>query len=86
MSPFTSETIGLVAGTLTTVSFVPQVVKSWQSRSVRDLSTGMLAAFTTGVCLWTIYGFAIGAISVIVSNVVTFALALALAWMKWRFR
>lgn len=86
MGPFTSETIGLVAGTLTTASFVPQVVKSWQSRSVRDLSTGMLSAFTTGVFLWTIYGFAIGATSVIVSNVVTFVLALALVWMKWRFR
>lgn len=86
MGPFTSEAIGLVAGTLTTMSFVPQVVKSWQSRSVRDLSTGMLAAFTTGVLLWTIYGVTIGATSVIVSNVVTFVLALALVWMKWRFR
>jgi MtN3 and saliva related transmembrane protein len=46
----------------------------------------MLAAFTTGVWLWTIYGLMIGATSVIVSNVVTFVLALALVWMKWRFR
>lgn len=86
MSPFTSDAIGLIAGTLTTISFLPQVRKSWQSRSVGDLSMAMLTTFTVGVFLWMVYGLTLGATPVIVSNGVTLVLALALVGMKWRFR
>jgi MtN3 and saliva related transmembrane protein len=86
VSLFTTETVGLIAGVLTTMSFVPQALKSWRSRSVKDFSTAMLTTFTTGVFLWMVYGFRIGATPIIVSNMVTFLLALALLGMKWRFR
>jgi MtN3 and saliva related transmembrane protein len=78
--------IGLIAGTLTTLSFVPQVIKSWRRRSVADLSSTMLLSFSAGVSLWIVYGVLTGAIPVIISNAVTLALALALVGMKWAFR
>ena len=78
--------IGLVAGTLTTVSFIPQVVRSWRRRSVADLSPTMLVAFSAGVSLWIVYGLMTDALPVIISNAVTLALALALVAMKWAFR
>jgi MtN3 and saliva related transmembrane protein len=84
--PDSSWIVGAVAGTLTTLSFVPQVVKSWRRRSVADLSTGMLLAFTTGVVLWIVHGAASGDVPLIAANVVTLVLAAALLAMKWRFR
>lgn len=85
-SPGTNWLIGLLAGTLTTISFVPQVLKSWRTRSVNDLSVGMLVAFSIGVFLWIVYGLNTAAAPVVISNVVTFVLALALLAMKIRFR
>jgi MtN3 and saliva related transmembrane protein len=78
--------LGLVAGTLTTLSFVPQVVKSWKRRSVNDLSSVMLVAFTTGVALWLVYGILTDDFPVVIANVVTVILAGALVLMKLRFR
>jgi MtN3 and saliva related transmembrane protein len=78
-------TIGMAAGTLTTISFLPQVVKTWRSRSAEDLSLGMLILFTTGIVLWIAYGFSAAAAPVVISNVVTLGLALALLGMKLRW-
>lgn len=77
--------IGLCAGTLTTVSFVPQVARCWRRRSVDDLSLAMLLAFTIGVALWDVYGVILRAWPIIAANSVTLVLALALLAMKLRF-
>lgn len=77
--------IGLCAGTLTTLSFVPQVARCWRRRSVADLSLTMLLAFTTGVALWDVYGVMMNAWPIIATNTVTLILALALVAMKIRF-
>jgi MtN3 and saliva related transmembrane protein len=79
------ETIGLVAGTLTTASFVPQVWKIWTTKSARDLSWGMVAVFCAGTFLWLIYGAMLGATSIIIANAITFLLSLAICVMKLRF-
>ena len=77
--------LGFVAGTLTTLSFLPQVYKAWTTRRCDDLSLGMLLAFGTGVLLWMIYGFWLRAAPVIIANVVTLALILVLIVLKARF-
>lgn len=51
--------LGVAAGTLTTISFLPQVIKTWRSKSARDFSFWMLGAYASGVLLWTSYGVAI---------------------------
>ncbi len=76
--------IGIVAGTLTTVAFLPQVIRTWRTRRADDISLGMLLLFTTGVALWEIYGLAIGAAPVIAANAVTVVLALAMVVLKLR--
>lgn len=78
--------LGLSAGTLTTVAFIPQVWQTWRSRSAKDISAGTFVLFSAGVFLWLLYGLAIGAVPVIVANAVTLGLALAVLWMKVRFR
>ena len=80
------QIIGLLAGSLTTISFVPQVTRAWQTRSVHDLSLGMLMTFNIGVALWTVYGIALGELPIIITNFITLGLALALLGFKiaWR--
>ncbi len=68
-------TIGLAAGTLTTAAFVPQVVKTWRTRSTRDISLGMFSILCTGVALWLLYGLLTGDLPVILANIVTLLLA-----------
>jgi MtN3 and saliva related transmembrane protein len=81
-----TTTLGLVAGTLTTVAFFPQVIKTWRSRSAKDISLGMFSLFSVGVFLWMLYGIHIGAMPVIVSNAVTLVLAVTILLFKLRFK
>ncbi|WP_045223631.1 SemiSWEET transporter [Methyloterricola oryzae] len=79
------DVIGMLAGGLTTVSLVPQVLKIWRTRSANDISLGMFALFGLGVVLWLADGLLIDALPVIVANAVTLVLTLTIILMKWRF-
>ncbi|WP_439813848.1 SemiSWEET transporter [Zavarzinia sp. CC-PAN008] len=76
------EALGLIAGACTTVAFVPQVVKTWKSRSVADISLSMFSIFTVGVCLWLAYGLLLGSPALIASNVITLVLSTSILAMK----
>jgi len=76
--------LGLTAGVLTTLSFLPQVLKAWKTRSTRDISLGMFSMFCTGVFLWVVYGFLVSDLPVLAANVVTFLLAAAILVLKLR--
>jgi MtN3 and saliva related transmembrane protein len=80
-----NETLGLIAGTLTTASFIPQVIKIWRTKSARDLSWGMAGVFTAGTFFWLIYGIRAGALSIIIANAITFSLSLSICIMKFKF-
>lgn len=69
------ELIGYLAATLTTLSFLPQAVKTLRSRDTRALSLGMYAMFALGVLLWLIYGIYLDNKAIIVANAITFVLA-----------
>jgi MtN3 and saliva related transmembrane protein len=74
--------LGLLAGTLTTISFLPQVIKTWQSKSAKDISLGMFVTFCIGVFFWLIYGILIGESPIVISNLVTLILSSSILWMK----
>ena len=77
--------IGLVAGTLTTVAFVPQIIVTWKAKSAEALSLWLLVTLNAGVFLWLVYGFLIHSIPVIVANLVTLILAIAILFLKLRY-
>lgn len=81
----TANLIGLAAGFLTTVAFVPQVVKIWKTRSAKDVSLYTFIAFTIGVGLWLAYGILKQEPPIIVWNAATLALAFAILAMKLKF-
>ena len=63
-----TELIGSVAAVLTTLSFLPQVIKTWNSRSAADLSWIWLIGFSAGLSLWLVYGFALMSWPLIAAN------------------
>ena len=77
--------VGYLAGFLTTVAFVPQVLKTWKSKSASDLSLGMFSVFSLGVLCWLIYGVLLAKTPMILWNTVTLILALVLLVMKLKF-
>ena len=81
-----TQLLGLVAGLFTTIAFLPQVIKTWKSRSAKDLSLGMFSLFCLGVLLWLIYGIQVKDIPVIIANMVTLLLASSLLFFKLRFK
>jgi len=76
--------IGLAAAFCTTVAFLPQVIKTWKTRSTGDLSLSMFLVFTTGIFLWLVYGLAVHDIPLIVANGITFVLSGTILYFKLR--
>lgn len=74
--------IGAVAGVCTTVSFIPQVLHVYRTRSVQDISAGMYSLLTLGLALWIGYGVALRAYPIIISNSISFVCVLAILIMK----
>lgn len=81
-----TKILGLLAGTLTTIAFIPQVVKTYQSRSAKDLSLVMFLIFFTGTGLWLTYGLLRNDVPVIAANSVTMVLAALMLVLKFRYR
>ena len=79
------DLIGSVAGTLSTIAFIPQAWRIWKTRSARDLSLPMYLIFTSGVALWFVYGLALGGVPIIVCNGLTLLLAGTVLAMKLKF-
>jgi MtN3 and saliva related transmembrane protein len=79
------DLLGLAAGALTTIAFVPQIVRIVKTRSAHDISWWMFGLFSTGVALWLWYGIMLNALPVIVANVITLSLAVAILFLKWRY-
>lgn len=80
------EYIGYFGSFLTSITFIPQVYKSWQSKSVGDLSIWMILIVVTSTLVWLVYGFAIHSGPVIVANLVVLSLTLVLLYFKQSFK
>lgn len=78
--------LGLVAGTLTTAAFFPQFLKAWKSKSTTDISLWMFVILSTGIFLWLIYGLLVQSWPVILANIVTLVIALAILMLKLKYK
>lgn len=77
--------VGLLAGFCTTVSFLPQVIKTIRTRHTADISLGMFLLFTLGCCLWLFYGVLMRDVAIILPNAVTIALSAIILSCKMRY-
>ena len=78
--------IGLLAAFSTTVSFLPQAVKTIRTKNTSGISLSMYAVFTTGTLLWLIYGIMLPSFPVALANGVTFILALIILVYKLKYK
>jgi len=77
--------LGLLAGALTTISFIPQALQALKTRNTKGISLPMYMIFVSGVLLWLIYGLLIDEPPVYIANAITFVLSLSILMMKIRY-
>ena len=82
----TVELIGYFGSFLTSITFIPQVYKSWKSKSVGDLSIWMVLIVVTSTLVWLVYGYAINSGPVMVANTIVLVLTLVLLYFKMTFK
>ena len=85
MSVSLADWVGSAAAVLTTLSFLPQVLHTFKTRDVSGISLVMYSAFTVGVALWLVYGWLLGSWPIVIANVITVLLALAIVVLKLVF-
>ena len=73
---------GFSAALLTTIAFLPQLYKTWQTKSAEDVSLIMLILFITGLICWIIYGLEINSIPILIANITTFILNFSILILK----
>ena len=78
--------LGMTAGTLCTLSFIPQVVKIYRTKNARDISLITFAVLSVGTVVWFIYGVMIKELPVMIANAVTLLLVILIIIMKIRYR
>ncbi len=76
--------LGALAGLCTTISFLPQLVRAWRTRSTRDISLPMFSLLVFGIFLWLIYGALIGDVPLILANGVSLCLTSSILYLKLR--
>jgi MtN3 and saliva related transmembrane protein len=76
--------VGLAAAFCTTVSYLPQLKKVWQSGETKDISLKMFLILAAGVALWVVYGVLQGDVVIILANAVSLLLLSGILYFKLR--
>ena len=82
MSTFNVEFFGYFAAILTTLAFLPQLIKTLKTKKAEDVSLITLIMFLTGVLSWIIYGYKISSTPILIANIITFFLNLLILIFK----
>ncbi len=80
-----SDLLGYAAATLTTVSFVPQVWRTFRTHDVSGISLRMYSIFTAGIAVWLAYGIVLKELPMILANSVSLVLACTVLVMRLRY-
>ena len=85
MFTFNIEFFGYFAAILTTLAFLPQLIKTLKTKKAEDVSLTTLIMFLTGVLSWIIYGYKISSTPILIANIITFILNLLILIFKITF-
>ncbi|MFA6564861.1 MAG: SemiSWEET family transporter [Verrucomicrobiia bacterium] len=78
--------VGYAATVVGTSMMLPQLIKSWRTKHMRDVAFGTIILFFFNCALWAIYGVMIAAEPMIVANAIGFVISIALLTLKLRYR
>jgi MtN3 and saliva related transmembrane protein len=76
-----NEIVGIIAGALSCTTFLPQVIKTWKSKSTKDVSLTMFLIASVGTALWLIYGILINSISIIGTNIIVLIFSVTMLYL-----
>ncbi len=79
------QILGLAAGTITSITFLPQVIQIWKTKSAKDLSLQMLLLLILGVTMWLSYGLLIKDAAIIYTNSMVLLMSLVMLYFKFKF-
>jgi MtN3 and saliva related transmembrane protein len=79
------QILGLAAGTITSITFLPQVIQIWKTKSAKDLSLQMLLLLILGVSMWLTYGILVLDAAIIYTNSMVLTMSFIMLYFKWRF-
>ena len=80
------DLFGFSAALLTTIAFLPQLYKTWKTKTAEDVSLVMLILFITGLICWIIYGLKINSIPILIANIITFIFNFSILILKITYR
>jgi MtN3 and saliva related transmembrane protein len=80
------EVLGLAAGCISSITFLPQVIKTWQTKSAKGVSGLMFTFATISVVMWLIYGIYVDKISIIFTNATILLLSTTMIYFKLRYK
>lgn len=80
------EIVGIVAGALSCTTFLPQVIKTYKSKSTKDVSLAMFVIAAVSTSLWLIYGVLISSFSLTFTNAIVLLLSLVMLYLKLKYR
>jgi len=79
------DLVGYLAGGLILVSIIPQIVKSWRTKSAKDLSLARYLIYIAGVVLWFVYGILLHSWPMIIVNAINLCLAASMLYLIIRY-
>ncbi len=80
------QILGLAAGTITSITFLPQVIQIWKTKSAKDLSLQMLLLLILGVSMWLTYGILVMDAAIIYTNSMVLTMSLILLFFKMKYK
>ncbi|HET9056645.1 MAG TPA: SemiSWEET family transporter [Chitinophagaceae bacterium] len=80
------DIVGYSGSFLSSITFIPQVYKAWETKSVGDLSLATMLIVLTSTIIWLVYGIALNLWPVIMCNAVICLLSFILIYFKFSFR
>ena len=80
-----TDVLGYTAGAITTLTFLPQVIKTWKEKSARDVSLLMFIIAVVNEILWIAYGFMRNDMVIVLTNAVMVTMAMTMIYLKFRY-
>lgn len=81
-----AELLGLAAGTITSITFLPQVIRIWKTKSVKDISMLMMVLLVLGTSCWLTYGLLMSDTAIIYTNIMVLAMSLIMFYFKIKYK
>ncbi len=80
------QLLGMAAGSISAITFLPQVINTWKSKSASDISLLTFAFATISVIMWLVYGIILGDVPIIYTNSLVLICSVIMLCLKYRFR